>query len=1191
MSDQIQPIIFGFYDPFNVFPKLGNDLTNKVELINLHWRKNSMDSLKSIPQLPVKFVEETPKSFDDNTLGPNFKFSEVKTEELFERAVRLLETPYVRLMLIECENTDFYKSKVRPLIKEWLKSTVDKSNGPVDWYLVFYTSDTNGGDAKSKTRVFEKLRSDFNPADGEIDRCVRLKSKYANTLEENESWNLLVNKLKNGVLHSFTGRLDSLREGLVTLSEDEERRNSNLMSYFVLKEGFARQFLLMRLFEDALGEYDHLSSIIKEYQNNTKHFPLESIDFASERTTNLMKLVSTESLFQLSETSISLFKLKAYVFGKQFVILDSLSDSAPSMSISSIHISEFLRRLHVFAIEISNLFANSESQKLLVSEWSYELIDEVLARDVCVKIGDMATDQSDNSISQISERFGELILLQRTQLIRLGKTLDYQIGGILRDISLSDVSLHDDDGISSFEIHYQPLREILESYENFEKKYIDLTGEAIKYLSFSGRPRSVDALSIDLALLDYQNKNFEKAVEVFSTCPDFYGSQGWEVISKSLLEIYADCLEHLDESSEFFKRDEESLSKSTLLCKAYLDIITSGKSDIGRRLLKQKVIDNTFQKFEELIPTEDVEYPAQNFFDIEPNSHLLESKNDLLKVNVKFKSPLDHELNLHSAKLLVRNDNDEVFKFENEDITIKHGLNILPFEARHSVLGEFKFYQFTAEIGNVTLVHEFSDAKDIFVFTYPENLSLEISNSTNINLTTKSISLFINTGSFEVKSSQIRLWSKTDGFEPISGIKAVRLSDNSPVELAEQDPDNLTISTNRLEASTSYEVIIPYVISGGLNASMLDLKAQIIYEIEDGERSQTVAKYLDTSFSIAVSVQDIFKNTGLYAKFSIGTADIDFPIRILSTDLKSDEKYEVSTSFKAPSLIAFGEQPGSFFYKIQKKEGAKYSGDDFLTLDIRYRDLKEEIKQILKKQLVAGLESANLEKYSPLLEIVLDDLKFNYTHYVTSKEIEVIESIKFNKRLTDAIVDEDRTQALQVFEDSIKNIKVPDLDHQELRDRHLYIDVQIPSVQVVHTVEFKIDQTTHYVVGQEVRSILEINSFMNDIPKAETKRKVQFESELESKHRYSFELFTNQDTWLINGKTKFKFEIDKFETEKLIKLPDIELSLIPLKVGKLALPKVKITNEGIDSRDEYSMEVDYKNENETLYVVSEAINE
>ncbi len=1188
MSDQIPPIKLGYYDPFDVFAKLKNDLETKVQLTNLHWRKNNKDTLKSIPQLPTIFVEETPKIFDNNTLGAGFKFSEVNAEELLERTVRLLNVPYTRLMFIECENIDTYKSKVRPLIKEWIKSCVDKSNGPVDWYLVFFVPNSDAADTKSKTRVFEKLRLDFT-AEGEIDRCIKLKSKYSNTLEENESWNSLVGKLKNGILYSFTERLETLRNGLVMLNDDKEKRNSNLMAYFALLEGFARQFLLMHLFEDALGEYDRLASVLKEHQNNSSYFPNASLDFSSEHKTNLMELVSSECLFTVSDTSLSLFKLKAYVFAKQFVVLDSLSDSASSMSISSIHVSEFLRRLHVFSAEIVKLYATSEVQKVLVSEWSYQLIDEVLSRDVCVKISNLAAEQSDENISQISERFGELILVQRSQLIKVGQTLNFNIGGILSDIDLYDV----DDTKGSTDIHYTPLKQTLESYKSFENKYITLTGEAIKHFSIAGRPRSVDALSIDVALLDYQNKNYEKAAEVFSTCPDFYGAQGWELISKSLLEIYADCLEHMDEKAEFFSADENSISRETLLCKVYLDIISSMKSKYGGRVFKPEVIEETFKKFEKIAPLDDVEYAAETLFDIEPMPHLSFAQDDTLLLNVKVNSPFFRELNLKNAKILLNNIHGDILEFHNESLIINHGLNNVPFSATNIVLGEFKFQQFSAMIGNVRISEDFNDSNEVFIFTYPTNMLLEVGNSTNINLTTKSISMFINTGVLSVKKSKIRLWSKTDGFEPISGIKAFKLSDNSSIELAEQDPENLTLSTNELEANTSYEVVIPYIISGSINTTILDLKAQISYETEHGDRSQTVAKYLDTSFSIAVSVQDIFKNTGLYAKFSIGTADIDFPIRILSTDLESNEKYEVSTSFKAPSLIAFGEQPGSFFYKIQKREGVKYSEDDFLTLDIRYRDLKEEIKQILKKHLSNELVKTGYEKYLSLLELLLNDLKFNYTHYVTEKEIEIAEAIQFNKKLTDSISEEDRAATLAVFENSIKDIRVPDLAHYQLRDRHLFIDVQIPSVQVVHTVEFKIDQATHYVIGQAINTLLEINSFMGDSQDKDShsKKKVQFESEISTKTHYSVELLTNQDSWLINGKTKFKFDLDKSETNKVVKLPVIELSLIPLKVGKLALPKIHILNEGIDQSDEYLMEVDYKNENETLYIVSEAINE
>lgn len=1192
MSGGLQPAICGYYDPFNVFPKLQDDLTKRVQLTNLHWRKTSKDSLRSIPQLPIKFLEETPKAFDNSSFPSNFSFAEVPEDQALDKAVQLLEVPYIRLMLIECDSSDTYKSKVRPLIQEWHKATIEKSNGPVDWYLIFYIPSSEASDSKSRTRVFEKLKLDFNVDEGDTDRCIKLKGTYTNPLEESESWNLLVSKLKNGVLYSLTERLSILRNGLVILESDKSKLESNLSLYFAIKEGYAKQFLSLHLFEDALSEYDHFAGIIKKFHEDAEYFRANTLDVSKAKATDLIELASSSSLFQTSQKDISLFHLKTFIFAKQFVILDSLAASATSLSISSIHISEFLRRLHDFVADILREFSSTEEQRFLVSEWSYRVIDEVFARDICIQISNMTSEQSDDNISQISERFGELLLVQRSQLIKLGQASGYNIGGILCEVSLNDES----SSAEKFQVSYKPLVTTLKSYEGFEEKYLALTGDAIRHFSIAGRPRSVDALSIDVALLDYQNQNYEKAVEVFATCPEFYGSQGWQLISKSLLEVYADCLEHLDESCPYFQNEEEnSLSKSSMLCKVYLDIITSVKTELGRKIFRPSYVEETFQKLQKLTPDDDIEYPARSFFDIKVVPYLLDSLNDTIAVEFEFKSPFKRDLTLKHAQISLRNEHDEVFKFESNDLVISHGTNLVKFEAKHIKLGDFKLHQFKAEIGSVTLVENFTDVKPIFIFTYSNNTLMEIANSTNINLATKSISLFLNIGASAVKSSRIRLWSKTDGFEPISGIKAVNLSRDSPLELADQDPDDLVLSTNTLEANCRYEIIIPYVISGALNPATLDLKAQMTYEIDDGERSQTVSKVLDTSFSIAVSVQDIFKNNGLYAKFSIGTADMDFPIRILSTELSENDKYEVSTSLKASPLIAFGEQPGSFFYKILKKEGVTYNESDYLTLDIRYRDLKEEMKQILNINLISALKKENLERYIGLLGLVLDGLKYDYTHYVTDKEIKIVDSLNFEKKVADAIVPELRVRLIDYLEKSILSVSVPDVNVYGLRDRHLYINVQVPTVQVVHTVEFTIEEATHHIVGDVIPAVLQISSLVNGSTDPESlpqsKKKVQFESELSTSNVYSLEILNNQDSWLINGKTKFKFEVEKTQTNKSIKIPEINVSLIPLKVGKLALPKIKIINEGVDSKDEYLMEIDYKNENETLYIVSESINE
>ncbi|CCH44748.1 Transport protein particle [Wickerhamomyces ciferrii] len=1223
MSLDVQPIRIGYYDPYDVYAKLGTDLKSKVNLTNLHWRKSEKESLRSIPQLQTTFIEETPKNFDNNADGPSLKISDTSNVEALERTIRLLNTPYVRLMLIESDDIDSYKSKIRPLIREWLKSNVDGSNGPLDWYLIFYHSNDND---KNRTRVFEKLKVDFNPPERDIDRCIRLKEKYTNQLEENESWNLLNNKLKSSILHSFSSRLQQLSAAVNTLNNnngDDPSSSSSTFLKLALTEGLSRQFFQLRLFEDALTEYDYLSQTITPLEKNKDLFPEETFDFAKEPITNLLKFASIPSLFETQDQSVTLFRLRSYVFSKQFLILNALSQAAPSLSIASIHVSEFLRRLHLFIHDILKLYTKDGITDPQVSEWAYTLIDEVLQLDLCSKINTFTSDQSDENISQVSERFGELLLVQRSQFVKLGTLLGFHIGEVMNEISIDD---NDNEHKASFTLQHQELKTLFESQEIFEEHFITITSEAIRHFSISGRPRAVDALSIDIALVDYHNKNYEKAVEVLSTCPEFYQSQGWDLISNNLQEIYADCLENLNEDADFFQspKNEDgddqqavSISKKTSLSKLYLDITSSYKLNSGRQLYEPKNVKSSFEKMEKIIPDENLIYPADNLFDISPKP-FLKGDFDRYEINIDFRSPFETELKLQNSRILLKNSNDEVFKFEKSDIILQKGITTIEFQSNDIIIGEFKFFKFITNFNNFTLVHEFDENdeqnSEPFLITSLGNLSLKIENPTNINLTKKSISLFISTQFGSVDSTEIRLWSRTEGFEPTSDIKIMNLLEE--YELSNDDSDEgyqvslkddnnsddvLTIRTGYLRDFTDYEIIIPYINNSARNSNILDLKAQISFiDCNMESKSQTVTKILDTSCSIAVSVQDIFKKNGLFAKFSIGTADIEFPIRILSCSLQGNDKYKVSSSMKSSSFIAFGEQPGSYFFKIEKNDDVHYDSNDFLTLDITYRDLKKELKEILFEKFIeesnrikSGCDNP-LNEYMTFIKLIIEGLKFDFNSYILDQEIKIINFNKIDKKIINSVSPNERIKFYKLLEERLLDsnylkIEKPFEEYVYVQcNKHLYIDVQIPSVHVIHTVELNLEPKTHYIIGDSIETNLNLKSLINKVsetsdPNQTSKKKVQFQTS--SIKTFQLEILSNQDNWLINGKTKFKFNISDKDLEKI---NEFQLYLIPLKIGKLALPKIKIINDS--DKDEYLMEIDYQNENETINVVSDMIN-
>ena len=147
-----------------------------------------------------------------------------------------------------------------------------------------------------------------------------------------------------------------------------------------------------------------------------------------------------------------------------------------------------------------------------------------------------------------------------------------------------------------------------------------------------------------------------------------------------------------------------------------------------------------------------------------------------------------------------------------------------------------------------------------------------------------------------------------------------------------------------------------------------------------------------------------------------------------------------------------------------------------------------------------------------------------------------------------------------------------ELSEEELAlvTRDLVIPVSIPQVHVVHTVEMKMPTEDHFVVGKSILVSVSISSYQDWAPLDD--------SILDCDSQFIYDVAATE-SWAISGKKKAYFNVSK--DEKLI-----DLALVPLKTGKLSLPKINIqAHESLHSA--VSMEINYRNEYQSALVVPE----
>lgn len=337
-----------YFDPHGVYKLIAPGLIPRLPLHDLHWQSPSRP-LRSIHTLHVELV---PAGSDlPSTLSPlasptesgagrddGFQTASVggraSSSERTEPTVRaaagtakerrhqipgLRRTPYLKVLLVRCDDNDAYKAQTRAEIREWVKThtgkpTSKKSGNAADnhdafeWIVIHVvipntiaatqpriagskaSSDSNP-DLVNKTSstsrwrggsstLLDKMRSDFNvSAKTSVDRITQIRigindvpydmlprvvpavpTGYTETeLDSENAWADLMVKFKTLILTSFDQRVSQYEEDIKEKDAQRSLPGWNFCTFFMLKEGLARGFESVGLVEDALVGYDELS--------------------------------------------------------------------------------------------------------------------------------------------------------------------------------------------------------------------------------------------------------------------------------------------------------------------------------------------------------------------------------------------------------------------------------------------------------------------------------------------------------------------------------------------------------------------------------------------------------------------------------------------------------------------------------------------------------------------------------------------------------------------------------------------------------------------------------------------------------------------------------------------------------------------------------------------------------------------
>lgn len=238
----------------------------------------------------------------------------------------LRKTPYLKVFLLRCDDSEIYKSTARKQVREWVRTHTPASHGSgnssaqekhdaCEWLIVHVvmpntsasaqprfsgSTSSSTGTAKDRsnstrwpggksTTIFEKIRSDFNSSSSSApDRVAQVRiqndelpperqfpgsvvsiTAFEETPQErSNAWADVVAKFKTLILLSFDSRVSQYEDDIREKEVQRALPGWNFCTFFVLKEGLAKSFEGVGLVEDSLVIYDELDigldSVIKE---------------------------------------------------------------------------------------------------------------------------------------------------------------------------------------------------------------------------------------------------------------------------------------------------------------------------------------------------------------------------------------------------------------------------------------------------------------------------------------------------------------------------------------------------------------------------------------------------------------------------------------------------------------------------------------------------------------------------------------------------------------------------------------------------------------------------------------------------------------------------------------------------------------------------------------------------------------
>ncbi|KAI1615246.1 hypothetical protein EDD37DRAFT_684185 [Exophiala viscosa] len=494
--------------------------------------------------------------------------------------------------------------------------------------------------------------------------------------------------------------------------------------------------------------------------------------------------------------------------------------------------------------------------------------------------------------------------------------------------------------------------------------YAMLSVLAYRVIAGSRSNTTAQQVLTDLVELEYSQNNYTVAARYLHSILGQLPQVSYRPSDGHLLLIYADCLKHLDRPSEY--------ARCIIAC-----LHCASEGHFGARLEKFQPTYQLFQDrlFEVAHAMKPMTFSLSALFDILGVASTITQREGedgfMLSFTIRTSSGTSTPP-ISDAKLRLTSQDGNEPRFISlklsKDVCIESIDTNVMLVTAVTTHGWYIPDEVEISIGNLRLLHHFrathhdnpaqmdetptdrSPVVPILVYPFHETFEIKLSHAPVIHLgETRRILMQILPGRNKISQGRIRLKTATAGLRlNIHETKSLDDKGAATSLRTAREGDAQVIIFDDMEADTTSRIEIPYTMEVQSEPTAT-IRVDASYQTEQGTYTLYGTAIVSVLLPVAVNVQDIFRSTCMYSRFSISPSTL-VPLHLIDCQIAETAAYETATGGDfGGSQVVFPKQPATWTVRLIPKLESSITASQRMTLCVHFQSMDDLILSTLEE--------------------------------------------------------------------------------------------------------------------------------------------------------------------------------------------------------------------------------------------------